>query len=245
RIDWRFLFSKVMRVEPEEDAETDIRFVLNSKIIGWLRILSGMVFANRPWRAIGALKKMLTLAFATGIYISIFSTTCQLSVSYTPKRFIALMILSMLGMVVWIIFAHHLWEKPTSKSQSQYRRLYNVTTVITLFVITFINYLVLFILFLLSISLFVPEGIFDEVINEGADESIENYLRLAWLTTSLSILVGAVGATVEKEEKIREVTYSYRQRNRYYEIEKQDERDEDAKTSYDGVQQSHKEQDES
>lgn len=245
RIDWRFLFSKVMRVEPEEDAKTDIRFVLNSKIIGWLRILSGMIFANRPWRAVGTFKKMLTLAFATGIYISIFSTPWQLSVSYTPKRFIALMILSMLGMVIWTIFAHHLWEKPTSKSQSQYRRLYNVTTVITLFVITFINYLVLFILFLLSISLFVPEGIFDAVINEGTDESIENYLRLAWLTTSLSILVGAVGATVEKEEKIREVTYSYRQKNRYYEIEKQDENDEDAKTSYDGVQQSHKEQDES
>lgn len=245
QINRRFSLSKVMQVDPEEDAETDIRFVLNSKIIGWLRILSGMVFANRPWRAIGTFKKMLTLAFATGIYISIFSTPWQLSVSYTPSRFISLMMLSMIGMVIWIIFAHHLWEKPTSKSQSQYRRLYNVTTVITLFVITLINYFLLFILFLLSISLFVPEGIFDAVTNEGADESIENYLRLAWLTASLSLLVGAVGATVEKEEKIREVTYSYRQKNRYYEIEKQDESDEDAETSYDGVQQTHKEQDES
>src|SRR5699024_12505580 len=149
---------------------------VNFKIVGCLTILSGMVFANRPCRAISSLKKMLTLAFATGIYISIFSTPWQLSVSYTPKRFIALMILSMLGMVVWIIFAHHLWEKPTSKSQSQYRRLYNVTTVITLFVITFINYLVLFILFLLSISLFVRVGIFDEVIIEVVDESLETYL---------------------------------------------------------------------
>ncbi len=245
QINRRFSLSKVMQVDPEEDAETDIRFVLNSKIIGWLRILSGMVFANRPWRAIGTFKKMLTLAFATGIYISIFSTPWQLSVSYTPSRFISLMMLSMIGMVIWIIFAHHLWEKPTSKSQSQYRRLYNVTTVITLFVITLINYFLLFILFLLSISLFVPEGIFDAVTNEGADESIEDYLRLAWLTASLSLLVGAVGATVEKEEKIREVTYSYRQKNRYYEIEKQDESDEDAETSYDGVQQTHKEQDES
>lgn len=241
-----FLFSKIKRVIPEEDTNTDIRYILQSRLIGWLRVISGMVFANRPWQAIGTFKRILTLAFATGTYISIFSIPWQLSVAYTPSRFVALMLLSMTGMVVWIIFAHHLWEKSTSKSQSQYRLLYNITTVMTLIVITIINYSVLYILFMLSISLFVPEGIFDVVTKEGANDSIENYLRLAWLTTSLGLLVGAVGATVEKEENIRRFTYSYRQRNRYYEIEKQKESDDEAdEESYSGTQQTHKEQDES
>lgn len=242
-INWSFLLSKVKRVEPAEDLNTDVRLILNSQVFGWLRILTGMIFANRPWNAIGAFKKVLTLAFATGIYISIFSTPWQLSVAYTQSRFITLMLLSITSMVIWIVFAHQLWERATSKSQSQYRLLYNVTTVLTLSVITIINYLVLFSLFLLSIALFVPEGIFEAATDDGANNSVENYLRLAWLTTSLSLLVGAVGASVEKEGKIREVTYSYRQRNRYYEIEKQDDRDEDE--AYAGVQQTHKEQDKS
>lgn len=245
-INWNFLFSNIKRVTPEEDRNTDIRFILQSRIIGWLRVLTGMVYANRPWLAIGAFKKILTLAFATGIYISIFSTPWQLSVAYTPLRFIVLMILSMTGMVVWINFAHKLWEKPSSKSQSQYRKLYNVTTIMTLIVITIINYLVLFVLFIISTSLFVPEGIFEAATIDGVNGSLENFVRLAWLTTSLALLVGAVGATVEKEEKIREVTYSYRQINRYYEIEKQEESDDQSnEESYGGTQQSHKEQDES
>lgn len=243
---WNFLFSNVKRVTPEEATNTNIRFVLQNRIIGWLRVLTGMVFANRPWQAIGSFKKVLTLSFATGTYISIFSTPWQLSVAYTPTRFVLLMLLSMTGMVVWINIAHNLWEKKSSKSQSQYRILYNVTTIMTLVVITIINYAVLLTLFTLSISLFVPEGIFDAATNEGATSQVESYLRLAWLTASLALLVGAVGATIEKEEVIRSATYSYRQRNRYYEIEKQEESDEQAdEDSYSGTQQTHKEQDES
>lgn len=241
-----FVFSNVKSVTPEEATNTDIRFILQSRIIGWLRVLTGMVFANRPWQAIGSFKKVLTLSFATGTYISIFSTPWQLSVAYTPSRFVLLMLLSMTGMVLWINFAHNLWEKKSSKSQSQYRILYNVTTILTLVVITVINYAVLLTLFALSISLFVPEGIFDAATNEGATSQAESYLRLAWLTASLALLVGAVGATVEKEEVIRSATYSYRQRNRYYEIEKQEENDKQAdEDSYSGTQQTHKEQDES
>ncbi|HLR60383.1 MAG TPA: hypothetical protein VK094_07935 [Pseudogracilibacillus sp.] len=243
---WNFLFSNVKRVTPEEATNTNIRFVLQNRIIGWLRVLTGMVFANRPWQAIGSFKKVLTLSFATGTYISIFSTPWQLSVAYTPSRFILLMLLSMTGMVVWINIAHNLWEKKSSKSQSQYRILYNVTTIMTLVVITVINYAVLLSLFTLSISLFVPEGIFDAATDEGATSQVESYLRLAWLTASLALLVGAVGATIEKEEVIRSATYSYRQRNRYYEIEKQEESDKQAdEESYSGTQQTHKEQDES
>lgn len=252
-----FVFSKVKSVTPEESTNTDIRFILQSRIIGWLRVLTGMVFANRPWQAIGSFKKVLTLSFATGTYISIFSTPWQLSVAYTPLRFVLLMLLSITGMVVWINVAHNLWEKKSSKSQSQYRILYNVTTIMTLFVITVINYTVLLTLFTLSISLFVPEGIFDAATNDGATSQIESYLRLAWLTTSLALLVGAVGATIEREEVIRSATYSYRQRNRYYEIEKQREEDEQAEKdshsgteqteeeSHSGTEQTHKEQDES
>ena len=242
-INWRFLFSRIKRVVPEESNNTDTRFILSSSIIGWMRVLSGMTFANRPWMALASFKQILTLAFATGTYISIFSLPWQLSVNYSIPRFMMLMGLSIIGMVTWIIFAHHLWEKASSKSQSQYRILYNITTVMTLMVITIINYAVLYVLFTFSILLFVPEGIFNSWTQGNTDDSLESFMRLAWLITSLGVLAGSVGATVEKEEKIRHVTYSYRQRNRYYEIEQQrkQENRNDSKESYAGTRQTHRE----
>src|SRR5699024_975138 len=145
-------------------------------IIGLSRVLAGMVYANKPWKTLGSFKTILTLAFATGTYISMFSIPGQLSVAYTPARFILLMSLALPRRVVWMISAHHLWEKSTSKTQVQYRRLYNMTTVLTPAFITIMNYLGLFIVFTLSISIFVPEGIFDAATKEGANNSIENYL---------------------------------------------------------------------
>ncbi|MUV38557.1 hypothetical protein JNUCC1_02411 [Lentibacillus sp. JNUCC-1] len=221
---WRFLFSRVKRVKPEDDNKTDNRFILQSRIIGWLRLLSGMTFANKPWTALGSFTKVLTLAFATGTYISIFSTPWQLSVAYSIPRFLLLMLLSIAGMVIWIIFAHKLWEKPTDKGQSQFRKLYNLTTVATLTVIVLINYAVLYILFMISIAIFVPENLFEGWTQVDAEASIQYFVRLAWLATSLGTLAGAVGATGEKEERIKHITYSYRQLTRSYELKKKQEK---------------------
>lgn len=244
-INWRFLLSNIQQVIPEEnDESTDIRYVIKSRLFGWIRILSGMVFANRPWMALPSFKKILTLAFATGTYISIFSTPWELSVAYSIPRFIVLMCLSIIGMVTWLVFAHNLWEKASTKSQNQYRKLYNVTTVMTLTVITTINYVVLFALFMISISLFVPERLFESWTDVTPEHPILDFMKLSWLITSLGLLAGAVGATSEKEEKIRHTTYSYRQLNRYYEIEQQEDEDgtsEEKTESYTGTRQTHKE----
>ncbi|GAA0440793.1 hypothetical protein GCM10008983_17330 [Lentibacillus halophilus] len=248
RLKRRFLLSKIRRVIPQEGASTDTRFILQSRLFGWMRVLSGMTFANRPWLALASFKKVLTLAFATGTYISIFSTPWQLSVAYSPLRFIVLMLLSMVGMVTWIIFAHNLWEKSSSKGQNQYRILYNITTVLTLTSIAVIHYVVLYAAFMLSISLFVPQNLFEAWTKVNADDSIQYFMRLAWLTTSLGMLAGAVGATAEKEENIRHITYSYRQLTRYYEIEQDNPesessgREDSQQKSYEGTQQSHREE---
>lgn len=223
RMRWNFLFTKVKRVIPEEDMHTNVRFILQSKVIGWLRVLVAMVYANRPWKALTSFNKILTLAFATGTYIAIFSTSWKLSVAFTVPRFILLMLLSITGMVLWITFAHNLWEKSSSTSQSQYRVLYNVTTTLTLMVITLITYVLLFVLFMFSISLFVPQALFETWTNADGRNTIEHFLGLTWFITSLGLLAGAVGVTSEKEEKIRRLTYSYRQLYRYYEIEQNEE----------------------
>src|SRR5699024_12129325 len=93
-------------------------------------------------------------------YITIFPTPWELSMLYTLPRFITLMLVTILGMVIWIIFAHQLWEKRTSKGDPRLRKLYNYTTVTSLIGVMFVNYIILFFFFLVSIALFVFPGLF-------------------------------------------------------------------------------------
>lgn len=207
----------------QEDTEerSDIRYIIQSTLMGWFRILAGMVFANRPWRALFSFKKVLMLAFGTGIYITLFPTPWELSTIYSIPRFLSLMIAAMVAMVIWMVFAHNLWEKPTKKGDVRLRKLYNVTTFSTLSVIVLINYIALFCLFLATLYIFVPASLFEASTNVDGNASFIHYVRLTWLSTSLGTLAGSIGSAGENEDTIREITYSYRQLNRYYEIQDQ------------------------
>ena len=48
------------------------------------------------------------------------------------------------GMAGWLFYAHQLIEKKTAKSQRVYRYIYNSTTLVTLSLITLINYVILY-----------------------------------------------------------------------------------------------------
>lgn len=215
--------------ETQQDTEhrSDIRYIIQSRLLGQFRILAGMVFANRPWTALSSFKKVLMLAFGTGVYITIFPTPWELSTIYSIPRFLTLMTAAIVAMVVWMIFAHNLWEKPTKKGDKRLRNLYNVTTASTLGIIVLINYIVLFCLFLATLYLFVPSDLFEASTGIGKNPPFKYYLQLTWLSTSLGTLAGSIGTTAEDEEAIRDITYSYRQINRYYEI--RDEEDDENK----------------
>lgn len=212
----------------QEDTEdkSHVKYVINSKWLGHMRILAGMTFANRPWSALISFKKIIMLAFGTGVYITLFPTPWELSTIYSLPRFVILMIFAILGMVTWLIFAHQLWEKPTHRGDVRLRKLYNYTTVSTLLTISIFNYIVLYSLFLLAISIFVPAELFEAVTDLEDDASLVYYFQLTWLITSLGTLAGSIGATSEDENKIRQITYSYRQINRSYEIENEKADDE-------------------
>ncbi len=222
----QFFFSRVRRLGASPEEQLDFRYVIRSRVIGYLRIMCGMTFANRPWDALLSFKKITMLSFASGAYVSIFPNPWVLSVAYSPLRLVFLSLLSILGMVTWIIFSHNLWEKPSQHGKKRWRDLYNRTTFLTLTSIVSLNYLVLFIMFLVAMSLLVPPELFQIRTQVEGSPSFIYYLKLVWLVTSFGTLAGAIGTGLESEERIRNVTYSFRQQQRYYEIgEEENEED--------------------
>lgn len=212
----------ISRETPPEDNESTNRYIIKSYIIGWLKIILGMTYINEPWSIVTNFKTLVSLAFATGTYIAIFSTPWELSLDYQPWRLIALMLFSITGMVFWLIYAHNLWQGSSTKTAAHYRLLYNLTTFMTLLFVTVANYGILFILLTISVTMFVPPEIFNEWTQANENFTAMNYINLIWFTTSLGMLAGALGSTAESEDKIRNVTYSYRQSYRYNKLQEED-----------------------
>jgi hypothetical protein len=85
-----------------------VRYVAPT-ILSRLRLLTGMVYANRPWRLAAGLSKVLMAAFATGAVSLAYPTIWQLSATMGPWRLSAATILASAAMIAWLILDHKLW----------------------------------------------------------------------------------------------------------------------------------------
>lgn len=216
----RFLLSPIRKITPSARVEnSDVRFILRPKLYGRLKLLFGMTHANKPWSIIPSFKSVVAVAFATGSYGMVFPTLWRLSEGYEWSRFIVLTFAAVLAMIIWIMFAHNLWEKPSRKSHRRLRLLYNTTTLMTLTMAVGIYYVILFMLFLGVIAFLVPPEIFGEVVGiEEKNVNLWHFIQLGWLVTSVATVAGAIGSGLESEKKVRSIMYGYRQQQRYEEM---------------------------
>lgn len=218
-----FPFSKLQYTKDFfEDSDTQrLFFHMNSKISGTFRLISGMTFANNPYNMMQSLSGVTAIAFATGAFGIIFSTMWNLSYLFPTWRLVAISILSILGMLFWIIVSHDLWENVKEGESRRMTFLYNSTTILTLFISLLFYYLLLYLLFLAAgVMLLPPDYIATSI--EVDNIGVKFYLELAWFAASLTTVAGAIGAGFQDKEVIRESTYGYRQRFRYEESREED-----------------------
>ncbi|MCT8467220.1 hypothetical protein KZO85_01335 [Chromohalobacter canadensis] len=212
----RHLYEKLFPIRritlPGEGEFFDVRFIADSRINGKLRILAGMVRANRPWTIFPAFKSVIAVAFATGAYGLVFPTLWQLSANYGRPRLVLLMGVAMAAMIAWIIIAHTLWESIKNARSPRLVRLYNTVTVLTLSAGVIFYYVILLGLFCFTVLVFIPANMLEAQLGHAA--SLFDYTSLAWLATSVATIAGALGAGLEDEETVRNATYGYRQRRR-------------------------------
>jgi hypothetical protein len=180
----------VRRVVGKGDAG-ELRYVA-SRLTGRVRLLTGMVKANRPGRALLGLSKLLVGAFGTAAFALTTNTIWQMGDALGGLRLAVIMLLGLTALVAWLIVAHDLWEKPDRETPTELARMFNLGTILTLTLATAVSYLVLFAGTVLAAALLIDTSVLEQTLQRPVD--FTDYLTLAWIISSLATVGGAIGS---------------------------------------------------
>ncbi len=216
----RFMRSSQAARGYEADEQGDARNLRYTAppVWGHVRLLAGMVYANRPWRLLPKFKTTVATAFATGGYGLIFTTLWEIGNVYRYARLITLMFTAMSILITWIILSHDLWVRPRKGVGRYLQTLYNVSTVLTIATGVVFSYVAIFLLLLLAATIYIPTGMLESTI--GHPVTPINYVRIAWVTASVATIAGAIGAGLEDTEAVQNATFGWRQLLRWQEYQR-------------------------
>jgi hypothetical protein len=177
-------------------------------IEGNVRLLLGMIRANRPWRLVARLSRALVAAIAVVTVTLILSDVWRISASLDTLRLVALTVLTIAVAVVALIAVHGLWERTPDPRAREQVMLFNITTLATVTLGILSLYAEVFLVSLGGAALLIEPSLLADSIHHSAGFS--DYLRLAWLTSSLAAVGGALGSALESDAAVREAAYAYR-----------------------------------
>ncbi|HEX6340652.1 hypothetical protein [Umezawaea sp.] len=195
-----------------DDRESSATHVALVGLRGRLRLLAGMVRDNRPWRLVPHLAGATAAAAGTAAYGIITSSFWKLADALPPLRLAAITVVTILIMTVWLTVYNHLWDRPSEAGERRKALLYNVSTATTLAIGVAFMYAILFVLALLAAGVLIDSGYFAQTL--GHPVGVGSYLNLVWLCSSVGIVAGALGSSLEDEETVRNATYGRRERER-------------------------------
>jgi hypothetical protein len=103
--------------------------------------------------------------------------------------------------------------------------LYNLSTMVTLSIGVACMYVILYFVTLLGAAILIDSRYLQSRL--GHPVSVADYARLVWLTSSVGIVAGALGSSLESEEAVRQATYSTREQQRHKKARDQSSQDQD------------------
>ena len=101
-----------------------------------------------------------------------------------------------------------LWERARHPAVRAQVALFNLATTATVLIGVLALYAALFVLALLAALVLVVPGLYADALGHPA--SFSDYVELAWLTSSLATLGGALGAGLEQDDVVRKAAYTHR-----------------------------------
>ena len=169
-----------------------------------------MVLANRPYRLVRDLSKVLVAILASAGFFIVNSNAWGIADQLALPRLLVIMVLAVGGLGIWLVVAHALWERPDHSRDPALIRRVNAATVLTLLLGLLFGYLVLYVAVLAAMVLVVPERFM--ATNLGHPVGIGDYAAAAWFAASMAIVVGAIGSGLENDEEVHETISRYRPR---------------------------------
>ncbi|MET8897409.1 hypothetical protein [Streptomyces albogriseolus] len=196
-----------------DDETADLRYITSGPR-GYLRVLSGMVRANRPWRLVPGLSKALAAALATGAIATVNATVWSLSAALSTPRLVIAMVGSVALMIGWLIVNAHLWHRTAEVSPEARKRatLYNASTVATVGIGVIVCYVGLLVINWVWALFILSDQVFASTTRRPLHAT--EYATLAWFVASLATVGGALGSGLESDEAIRAAAYSKREQER-------------------------------
>jgi hypothetical protein len=192
-----------------QQQEGDGSVMFTAKVLsGNVRLLIGMIRANQPWKLAIGLSRALTAALAAGVFALVTPDIWQLGEALGWIRLSAIGVGSVAAITAALILGAGLWEHASHPVGRKQVTLFNLATTVTVVLGVLSLYAALLLLALVISPVLVPPHLFDD--NIGHPARVGDYLRLAWLTSALATLGGALGAGLESDEAVRAAAYTYR-----------------------------------
>jgi uncharacterized membrane protein len=175
---------------------------------GNVRLLLGMIRANGPWRFAARLSRALVGALAVATVTLILHDVWRIAASLDVLRLTALTVIAVGVAVVMLIVEHSLWERTADPRAKEQVTLFNLTTLATITLGIVSLYVEVFGVVLLGSALLIDSSLLADEIGHAAN--VAEYLRIAWLVSSLATVGGALGGALESDDAVREAAYAYR-----------------------------------
>jgi hypothetical protein len=167
-----------------------------------------MVLANRPWRLVRDLSKVLVATLASAGFFLVNSNAWAIADQLAIPILLLIAMLAVVGLGVWLTVAHSLWQRPSQRRDPALTYRVNAATVLTLVLGLLFAYVVLYVVVLASMALVIPERFMAS--NLGHPARFGDYAAAAWFAASMAVVVGAIGSGLESDEEVHETINRYR-----------------------------------
>jgi hypothetical protein len=173
-----------------------------------LRVLAGMIRANRPMLVMARLSRSATAALGTGAYALTSANIWMVAHQSTWPRLVAVGVLATLMILISLSVAHGLWERAPDATARERVVLFNIVTLATLAIGIAALYLALFVILAVGAAVTIPPETLEQQIKDTPTAG--EYAGLAWFAASVATVGGALGSLVESDEAVRDAAYRRR-----------------------------------
>lgn len=135
-----------------------------------------------------------------------------MSTALSVLRLALISALAVVTMTIWLIAGNRMWERAEGRGRAATEVFYNLSTVLTVGATVSILYLLLFGFILAAGLIVIDPDYLAAVLARPA--SFDRYVDIAWLSASMGVVAGGLGASFDSHTDVRTLTHRGRERAR-------------------------------